>query len=160
MLRRPRPTPCGVPIITPSRRLDRYDLGLLARYLAHIVSRPGDEDQHLRRADKRVECRAARGLLDWTQSRLAGASGLAVSTVVRFERSGRVLLPGTVQAMQLALEAAGVEFIAENGGGPGVRLKKRVMGVYDDVGRRPASPPHSLTTNAGYIVVSSTIRSS
>jgi transcriptional regulator with XRE-family HTH domain len=70
------------------------------------------------------QCRAARGLLDWTQSRLAGASGLAVSTVVRFERSGRVLSPGTVQAMQFALEAAGVEFIGENGSGAGVRMKK------------------------------------
>jgi DNA-binding transcriptional regulator YiaG len=71
-----------------------------------------------------AQCRAARGLLDWTQSRLAGASGLAVSTVVRFERNERVVPAGTVQAMQLALEAAGVEFIGENGSGAGVRMKK------------------------------------
>jgi transcriptional regulator with XRE-family HTH domain len=70
------------------------------------------------------QCRAARGLLDWTQGRLAGASGLAVSTVVRFERSEKVFPPGTVQAMQLALETAGVEFIGENGSGAGVKMKK------------------------------------
>ena len=67
--------------------------------------------------------RAARGLLDWTQSRLAGAAGLAVSTVVSFERCEKVVREGTVQAMQLALEAAGVEFIGENGSGAGVRIK-------------------------------------
>jgi hypothetical protein len=44
--------------------------------------------------------------------------------VVKFERSEKVLPPGTVQAMQLALEAAGVEFIGENGSGAGVRMKK------------------------------------
>jgi transcriptional regulator with XRE-family HTH domain len=71
-----------------------------------------------------AQCRAARGLLYWTQSRLAGASGLAVSTVVRFERSEKVVPAATVQSMQLAFEAAGVEFIGENGSGVGVRMKK------------------------------------
>jgi transcriptional regulator with XRE-family HTH domain len=71
-----------------------------------------------------AQCRAARGLLDWTQARLAGASGLAVSTVVRFERSETVVPAATVQAVQLAFEAAGVEFIPENGSGGGVRIKK------------------------------------
>ncbi len=76
-----------------------------------------------------AQCRAARGLLDWTQAKLAEAAGLAVSTVVRFERSGRAGPTGAVQAMQLAFEAASVEFIAENGGGSGVRLKKTTKGV-------------------------------
>jgi hypothetical protein len=38
---------------------------------------------------------------------------------------GEELRPGTIASMQAALEKAGVEFIAENGGGPGVRLAKR-----------------------------------
>jgi transcriptional regulator with XRE-family HTH domain len=59
-----------------------------------------------------------------TQARLAGASGLAVSTVVRFERNERVVPTATVQAMLLAFEAAGDEFIGENGSGVGVRMKK------------------------------------
>ncbi len=71
-----------------------------------------------------AQCRAARGLLDWTQVKLAEAAGLTLSTVVRFERSGRTVAAGAVQAMKRALEKAGVEFIAENGGGVGVRLKK------------------------------------
>ena len=43
--------------------------------------------------------------------------------MVRFERSEKVFPPGTVQAMQLALETAGVEFIGENGSGAGVKMK-------------------------------------
>jgi len=71
-----------------------------------------------------AQCRAARGLLDWTQAKLAEAAGLALATVVKFERSGRAVPAGTVQSIQLAFEAAGVEFIPENGSGEGVRLQK------------------------------------
>jgi len=81
-----------------------------------------------------AQCRAARGLLDWTQSKLADAAGVVVSTVASFERSWRVVsspalrpparTPETIQAMQRALEAAGVEFIDENGSGAGVKFRK------------------------------------
>lgn len=54
---------------------------------------------------------------------LAKAAGVSPDTVARLER-GEDLRPGTVDAIRAALEAAGVEFIAENGGGAGVRLKK------------------------------------
>ena len=69
-----------------------------------------------------AQCRAARGLLDWTQQRLAVAAGVAVSTVASFERSWKVVTPETIQAMQRVLEAAGVEFIDENGSGAGVKF--------------------------------------
>jgi len=71
-----------------------------------------------------AQCRAARGLLDWTQAQLAEASGLALATVVKFERSGRAVQ--AVQAMQLAFEAAGVEFT--NGDEPGVKLRRNPRG--------------------------------
>ena len=71
-----------------------------------------------------AQCRAARGLLDWTQAKLAEAAGLALATVVKFERSGRAVPARAVQAIRLAFEAAGVEFIPENGSGEGVRLQK------------------------------------
>jgi transcriptional regulator with XRE-family HTH domain len=69
-------------------------------------------------------CRAARGLLDWTQRQLADAARVGLSTVKNFE--GRLSAPMTnnLTAMQIALEAAGIEFIPENGGGAGVRLRK------------------------------------
>lgn len=54
---------------------------------------------------------------------LAAAAGVSADTVARLER-GETLKASTVAAIRAALEAAGVEFIAENGGGPGVRLRK------------------------------------
>ena len=46
-----------------------------------------------------AQCRAARGLLDRTQAQLAEAAGLALATVVKFERSGRAMPAKAVQAM-------------------------------------------------------------
>jgi transcriptional regulator with XRE-family HTH domain len=54
---------------------------------------------------------------------LAAAAGVSPDTIARLER-GESLYPRTVQAIRAALESAGVEFIQENGGGPGVRLRK------------------------------------
>jgi transcriptional regulator with XRE-family HTH domain len=54
---------------------------------------------------------------------LAAAAKVSPDTVARLER-GEPLRERTVEAIRAALEAAGVEFIAENGGGPGVRLRK------------------------------------
>ncbi|MCA0272392.1 MAG: helix-turn-helix domain-containing protein [Proteobacteria bacterium] len=54
---------------------------------------------------------------------LAEASGVSPNTVARLER-GEDLRESTVAAIRAALETAGVEFIAENGGGAGVRLRK------------------------------------
>lgn len=74
------------------------------------------------------QVKAARSLLAWSQSDLANASGISEPTIARLESQdgelgGRV---DTAAKIVAALEAAGVEFIAENGGGPGVRLRKRV----------------------------------
>jgi predicted transcriptional regulator len=71
------------------------------------------------------QVKAARALLAWSQSDLASAAGVSVPTVARLETGdgdlgGRL---STITAIRAALEAAGVEFIPQNGGGPGVRLK-------------------------------------
>lgn len=70
------------------------------------------------------QVRAGRALVDWSQAALARSAGVSLSTVKDFEAGRRDPLPGNLEAMRSALEAAGVEFIAENGGGPGVRLRK------------------------------------
>lgn len=70
------------------------------------------------------QCRAARALIEWSQPHLAEASGLGLSTVVDFERSRRIVATPSIEAMRVALEGAGVIFVAANGGGPGVRLGK------------------------------------
>jgi len=59
----------------------------------------------------------------WGVRELAKHSDVAASTVTRFEK-GDGVHTRTVSALKATLEAAGVEFIAENGGGPGVRLRK------------------------------------
>jgi transcriptional regulator with XRE-family HTH domain len=69
------------------------------------------------------QCRAARALLDITQPELAEAAGLGLSTIVDFEKARRDVSRAAVNAMERALERAGIRFIAKNGGGPGVRLR-------------------------------------
>ncbi len=59
-----------------------------------------------------------------TQSGLAEAASLGLSTIVDFERSRRQISKDALEAIKEALESLGIEFIHENGGGPGVRLKK------------------------------------
>jgi DNA-binding transcriptional regulator YiaG len=72
-----------------------------------------------------AQCRAGRALLDMTQSQLAELAKLGLSTVVDFEKGRRQVSQAAVETIQSALQRAGVDFIEENGGGPGVRLRKR-----------------------------------
>lgn len=70
-----------------------------------------------------VQCKMARAALGIGVRDLAQLAKVAPATVSRFE-AGEELKERTVEALQMALEAAGVIFVAENGEGPGVRLKK------------------------------------
>jgi transcriptional regulator with XRE-family HTH domain len=65
-------------------------------------------------------------MLGWSQSDLADAAHVSRPTVVDFERGARTPYANNLTAIRTALEAAGVEFIPENGGGAGVRLRKPV----------------------------------
>ena len=71
------------------------------------------------------QCRAARALIQLSQARLAEAASISKQTLVDFERGARQPYDRTLADIVKALEAAGVEFIPENGGGAGVRLRKR-----------------------------------
>lgn len=70
-----------------------------------------------------AQCRAARAIVGLSQDDLAKASAVAKATIAAFELGQRQPYARTLDAMRSALEGAGVEFIAENGGGAGVRLK-------------------------------------
>jgi transcriptional regulator with XRE-family HTH domain len=70
------------------------------------------------------QCRGARALLNMTQPQLAKLAKLGLSTIVDFERERRAVSEDAVEKLQRALTAAGVDFIDENGGGAGVRLRK------------------------------------
>ena len=71
------------------------------------------------------QCRAARALIGWSQGQLAEASKVSEKTVADFERQARVPYERTIRDMQAALETAGIDFIPENGGGAGLRLRER-----------------------------------
>jgi transcriptional regulator with XRE-family HTH domain len=70
------------------------------------------------------QCRAARALLGWSQQQLADKAGVGIVTIHQLEAGTSQPRRATGDVVLRALEAAGVEFIDENGGGPGVRLKK------------------------------------
>lgn len=72
------------------------------------------------------QVKAARALLDWSQARLAEASGVSHPTLKRLEAGDGELggREGTSDRIRSALEAAGIIFVQENGEGPGVRLRK------------------------------------
>jgi DNA-binding transcriptional regulator YiaG len=90
----------------------------------NVYTRPGamsTENVEMRPA----QCRAGRALLEMTQPQLAKLAGLGLSTVVDFEKERRQVSAAAVEMIRRALRRAGIEFIDENGGGPGVRLRKR-----------------------------------
>ena len=71
-----------------------------------------------------AQCRAARGIVNWSVRDLAENAGVHRNTVTNIE-TGRVETTSeTLTAIRAALEAAGVVFLPENGNGPGVALRK------------------------------------
>jgi transcriptional regulator with XRE-family HTH domain len=71
------------------------------------------------------QLRAARGLLGWSQTELASRAGLSLPTVKRLEGGFGPRVSDEVRVrLREAIEAAGIEFIDENGGGAGVRFRK------------------------------------
>ena len=73
-----------------------------------------------------AQIRAARALIRWSAEELARHSTVSVTSIRSAEltASETALTRVNDSVIRRALEAAGVEFIDENGGGPGVRLKK------------------------------------
>ena len=104
-------------------------------YLAHIglenpiwvkIIHIGFKSQMRTPAITSAQIRGARALLQWTAVDLARESSVGVNTIRRAEvaENGTSLTAANELAIRRALEAAGIEFIDENGGGPGVRLRK------------------------------------
>jgi hypothetical protein len=70
-----------------------------------------------------AQCRAGRALIEWSPAQLSQSAAIDVQTIVDFEGRVRAADETTRRRLRAALEAAGVTFIAENGGGAGARLK-------------------------------------
>ena len=97
-----------------------------------------------------IQCRMARAALGLGVRELAAAAKVSIDTVARFER-GDELKERTIDALQRALEAAGVEFT--NGDQPGVRLTRAAAARSAKAGTAPkpsaaAKPVRGQTANA------------
>jgi transcriptional regulator with XRE-family HTH domain len=77
----------------------------------------------------KAQLRAARALLAWSQGDLAKASHVSLATIKRLEpgETPMATTVETIQALQRALESAGVEFT--NGGEPGVKMKAKPASI-------------------------------
>lgn len=78
------------------------------------------------------QCRAARGLLDWSQQDLAIRAEVGIVTVRQLEAGLNQPRRATLAVVRRCFEMSGVEFIDENGGGPGVRLREPRRRPRDD----------------------------
>ncbi|MDR6670183.1 helix-turn-helix domain-containing protein [Rhizobium sp. 1399] len=72
-----------------------------------------------------IQCKLARVALGWGVLDLAKTAGVSTQTITRLEK-GEQLRSSTLENIQRVLEDAGIEFIPENGGGVGVRFKRRI----------------------------------
>ena len=73
---------------------------------------------------KPIQLKMARAAAGWGVRDLAKKAGVTANTVTRIE-NGADAKQSTIDRLRHALEVAGIEFIDENGGGLGVRLRKR-----------------------------------
>jgi transcriptional regulator with XRE-family HTH domain len=74
-----------------------------------------------------AQVRMARAAVNWTVRELAEAAGLHRNTITNVETGKYAGDAATLAAIASVLKRAGVEFLDENGGGPGVRLRKRTL---------------------------------
>lgn len=73
------------------------------------------------------QCRAARALIEMSRETLASRAKVAERTIADFEAGRRKPVEATLTAVRGALERAGVVFVPENGGGSGVRRRRRIV---------------------------------
>ncbi|MDB5526102.1 MAG: hypothetical protein JWM58_3865 [Rhizobium sp.] len=87
------------------------------------------------------QCRAARALTEISRELLAERSGIAEKMIADFERKISELDDASIEKLRHALETMGALFIAENGGGIGVRLKftrsetRRILSLENEGGQ-------------------------
>jgi hypothetical protein len=106
------------------------DSRLMARIVRYAMENSTMADK-VNKALKQLtsaQMRAARALIRWSAEDLARETALSVTTIRRAELTEveTSMTAANDLAVRRALEAAGVEFINENGGGPGVRLRRRL----------------------------------
>ena len=101
---------------SPIRKTKDGTNSAIWHYMRQELTKPLTSDQ----------IRAARALLRWSAEDLSHRSSVSLRTIRRAElaEGHTTMTAANDLAVRRALEAAGVDFIDENGGGPGVRLHK------------------------------------
>ena len=91
-----------------------------------------------------AQSKMARAGLGWNIGQLAANANVGAATVARFETSKGEIIPATLAAIQRALEAAGIEFLPDNG----VRMKasSKASGAVSGSARKPRSTGKSAVT--------------
>jgi transcriptional regulator with XRE-family HTH domain len=84
------------------------------------------------------QSRAARGWLNWTQQELAGRAGVGLSTLRAFEAGQRMPIRNNLEALERAIEGAGIRPVFDQHGAAGIAL--------GDAGQEPASLSELGTT--------------
>jgi hypothetical protein len=112
--------PIFVLLSPPTWSRHRTEISTLKRFIAPTIGTVNQIQDHVMIFSP-VQCRMARAALGLGIRELALAAKVSIDTITRFER-GDQLKERTIEAIQRALEAAGVEFT--NGDQPGVRLAK------------------------------------
>jgi hypothetical protein len=121
-----RPTKAPVPLCEMLYgETEMLEEGISAKSVKRPVARSASRSQPFPMFTG-PQCRAARGLLGWSVAQLAQAAGVAWRTIQRAEASEGVprMHIATLEKIQAALEAAGVEFIQRSNSGVGVRLRR------------------------------------
>lgn len=73
---------------------------------------------------KPAQVRMARAALKWSLEDLSKAAKVHRNTISNFENERYAATPEVLEALQTTLEGAGIIFVAENGEGEGIRLRK------------------------------------
>ena len=107
---------------------DKFQIWRIIRHIAGLVKFPRRIHDLFVKMITAEQIRAARALLRWTAHDLAENSGVSWRTIQRLEAATGVPASRSknLEIIQRTLEHAGVTFIAQNGGGPGVRLKNSI----------------------------------
>ena len=114
--------------LRPSNTKDENNgAALVARHIPYVSQNAiRRELGQVRKRLTSFQIRAARSILGWTAQDLARESSVSMRTIRRAELTGgdtNMTAPNDL-SVRRALELAGVEFIDQNGGGPGVRLRR------------------------------------
>lgn len=134
MLRALSAADCGLTVMIPLASKEDMGHAIKWDFKYHMNGNVSNSNRRNMKDITGAQIRAARALLRWTSEELAKGASVGISTVRRAEAGDGVpsMTAANLKAVRAALEEAGIEFIAENGGGAGVRFRAPAAGSATD----------------------------